>query len=54
MNQGIHKIEIRIFGLTVVTIVIKTMNTRPEPTETEVKPLTFKEPSSDHVHGFGT
>ena len=31
MNQGIRKIEIRIFGLTVVTIVIKNMNTTPDP-----------------------
>ncbi len=31
MNQSIRKIEIRIFGLTVVTIVIKDMNTSPIP-----------------------
>ena len=46
--MNIRKIEIRIFGLTVVTIVIKTMNT--EPTETEVKPFSYSDPS----HPFNT
>ena len=29
MNQNIRKIEIRIFGFTVVTIVVTDMNTKP-------------------------